>query len=141
VKQFSTFITDHWLLFLALVVILALLIMSFIKSRFLGFKEIKPAEVVQLLNHNDAIVIDVRDDKEYSEGHILNAVHVPLGVLEGRLNELEKYRARHVIVACNAGQQSARAGMIMQKQGFTNLYKLAGGMRAWQSAHLPVTRN
>jgi len=140
-KQFGIFILNHWMLFLALVIILTLLIMNMLKSKFLGFKEIKPAEVVQLINHKNAIVVDVRDDKEYSDGHILNAINIPLGLIEGRLNELEKYRSTPIIISCRTGQQSARAGMIMQKQGFESVYKLAGGMMAWQSANMPVTKN
>ena len=140
-KQFSLFILNHWMLFLALLIILTMLMMNLLKARFLGFKEIKPAEVVQLMNHKNAIVIDVREDKDYSSGHILNAINIPLGMIEGRMEELEKYRSMPVIISCRTGQQSARAGMIMQKQGFESVYKLAGGMMAWQSANLPVTKD
>ena len=140
-KQFGMFIINHWVLFLALVIILTMLVMKFLQAKFLGFKEIKPVEVVQFMNHKNAIVLDVRDDKEFSEGHILNATNIPLGVMEGRLQELEKYRSSPIIISCRTGQQSARAGMIMHKQGFTDVYKLAGGMMAWQSANLPVAKN
>jgi len=140
-RQFGIFILNHWVLFLALVIILTLFVMKLMQTRFLGFREIKPAEVVQFMNHKNAIVVDVRDDKEFSEGHILNATNIPLGAIEGRLNELEQYRSAPIIISCRTGQQSARAGMIMHKQGFTDVYKLAGGMMAWQSANLPVAKS
>jgi len=139
-KQFGTFVINHWVLFVALLAVGAMFLMNVLKGRFLGFKEIKPAEVVQLLNHKDAIVVDVREDTDYSAGHILNAINIPLGVLEQRVNELEKFHSKPVIISCRTGQQSARAGMIMQRQGFTDVYKLAGGMMAWQSASMPVTK-
>ena len=140
-KQLGMFIINHWVLFLALAIILALLILNVVKLRLLGFKEIKPAEAVQLINQKDAVVLDVREDKEFSTGHILNAINLPLGVLEARMAELDKYRSMPVILLCRSGQQSARAAMIMHKQGFESVYKLAGGMLAWQSADLPVTKN
>ena len=140
-EQFGTFILNNWILFLALVLILAFLAMNLLKSRFLAFKEIKPVQVVELMNHNNAIVLDVRDDKDFAQGHILNAINIPLGVIDSRVNELEQYRSMPVIVSCRTGQQSARAGMMMQKQGFTDLYKLSGGMMAWQSANLPVVKD
>jgi len=140
-EQFGIFILNHWILFLALVLILAFLAMNLLKSRFLGFKEIKPVQVVELMNHNSAIVLDVRDDKEFAQGHILNAINIPLGVIESRVKELEQYRSTPVIVSCRTGQQSARAGMMMQRQGFTDLYKLSGGMMAWQSANMPVVKD
>lgn len=132
---------NHWMLFLALVIILTLLVVNILKAKFLGFKEIKPAEVVQLLNHKDAVVLDVRDDKDFSQGHILNAINIPLGIMDGRMQELEKYRSTPLVISCKTGQQSARAAMILHKQGFTGVYKLAGGMMAWQSANMPVTKS
>ena len=135
-KQFGTFVINHWVLFVALLAVVAMFVMNILKGRFLGFKEIKPAEAVQLLNHKDAIVVDVRDDNDFSTGHILNAINLPLG-----MDELEKYRSKPVIISCRTGQQSARAGMIMHRQGFTDVYKLAGGMMAWQSANMPVSKD
>jgi rhodanese-related sulfurtransferase len=140
-KQFGTFVINHWVLFVALLAVVAMFVMNILKGRFLGFKEIKPAEAVQLLNHKDAIVVDVRDDNDFSTGHILNAINLPLGVMEQRMDELEKYRSKPVIISCRTGQQSARAGMIMHRQGFTDVYKLAGGMMAWQSANMPVSKD
>lgn len=139
-KQFGSFIINHWVLFVALFTVLVMFAMNVLKGRFLGFKEIKPAEAVQMLNHKDAIVVDVRDDKDFSAGHILNAINIPMGAIEQRLNELEQYRSSPIIISCRSGQQSARAGMIMQRQGFTDLYKLAGGMMAWQSDNMPVAK-
>ena len=140
-SQLATFIINHWELFLALVVILTLLTMNFLRTSSLGFKEIKPVEVVRLMNHENAVVLDVRDDKEFSAGHILNAINIPVGVMEGRLTELEQYRSKPIIISCRTGQQSVRAGIIMRKQGYKDVYKLSGGMMAWQSANMPVTKS
>jgi len=138
-QQFFEFIINNWYLFLALIIILALLGMNMIRPKLLGFKEAKPNEVVQLINREDAVVLDVRDDSDFEKGHILNARHIPFGLLEERLHELDEFKNRPLVVYCEAGQQSARAGAILQKQGFSTIYKLAGGLLTWKSANFPLS--
>ena len=139
-QQFFTFIMDNWYLFLALIIIIALLIMNTVRSRLLGFQELKPAEAVQLMNREEPLVLDVRELNEFQEGHIRGALHIPVGELEGRIAELEEWKEKPILVYCRAGQRSARAGAILGRQGFKHLYKLDGGMMAWSSAHLPSSR-
>lgn len=138
-SQFFEFIVNNWLLFLALIIILTMLGMNMIRPRLLGFKEVKPNEVVELINRQDAVTLDVRETSEFEKGHILNAHHIPFGLLEERLHELDKYKATPLVVYCEAGQQSARAGAILQKQGFSSIYKLTGGLLTWKSANFPLS--
>lgn len=128
------------MLVLALVVIAALLVMDAYKRTLLGFRDIKPQEAVRLINHEGAISLDVREDKEYREGHILNALHIPYGLIEKRLAELEPYKNHSLIVYCRSGQRSAQASVVLRKQGFGQVYKLSGGMMAWRGADLPVVK-
>lgn len=139
-EQIGAFILNHWLLFLALVLILALLVASVAKERLLGFKEIKPGEAVEMINHQDAVVLDVREPAEFSAGHILNAVNVPLAALEERVAELEPYRTRPVIVCCRTGPRAARASALLRRKDFAAVSKLSGGILAWESAGLPLTK-
>ncbi len=139
-SDFFGFMLDHWILSSAFVALTIALIMTEFKGRLLGFKEVKPADAVRLINQEEAVVIDVRDENDYKHGHIINALHIPVGRMEARLGELEPFRDRPIIVACRTGQTSARAGVALNKQGFKTIYKLAGGMMAWQSANLPVTK-
>jgi rhodanese-related sulfurtransferase len=134
------FVVHHWMLVLALVVIVVLLVMDAYKRKLLGFQEIKPQEAVRLINHEGALPLDVREDKEYSEGHILNALHIPYGLIEKRLAELEPYKSQPLIVYCRSGQRSAQASSVLRNQGFERVYKLSGGMLAWQSADLPTVK-
>jgi rhodanese-related sulfurtransferase len=134
------FISHHWMLVLALVVVVALLVMDAYKRKLLGFQDIKPQEAVQLINHEGAIALDVREDKEFAEGHILNALHIPYGSIEKRLAELESYKNQPLIVYCRSGQRSAQASSVLRKQGFERVYKLSGGMMAWRSADLPMVK-
>ena len=137
-QQFLEFIVNNWFLFLALVIVLTLLGMNMIRPKLLGFKEVKPNEVVSLINRDDAVIVDVRDSGEFEKGHILNARNIPFGLFEERMHELDSMKAGPVVVCCEAGQQSARASAILQKQGFASVYKLAGGLLAWKSANFPL---
>jgi len=136
----SEFVVNHWILVLALVVIAALLMMDTFKRKLLGFQEIKPQDAVRLINHEGAIPLDVREDQEYREGHILNALHIPYGIMEKRLAELESYKTQALIVYCRSGQRAAQASAVLRKQGFEHVYKLNGGIMAWRSADLPVVK-
>ena len=136
--QFFEFAFNHPLLMSALLAIVIMLVMNEFKQKLLGFKEVKPNEAVQLINREDAVVLDVRDDKEFSEGHIINAINIPLGLLDGRIAELDDYRQKPVVVCCKSGRRAAKAGSLLQRQGFSSIYKLNGGMMAWISAELPV---
>jgi rhodanese-related sulfurtransferase len=134
------FISNHWILVLALLVISMLLVMDVYKRKLLGFREVKPQEAVRLINHDGAITVDVREDKEYNEGHILNALHIPYGVIEKRFAELDPYKSQPLILYCRSGQRSAQASSLLRKQGFEQIYKLSGGILAWRSADLPVVK-
>lgn len=132
------FIVHHWLLVLAFAVISGLLVMDAVKRRLLGYREIKPQEAVRLINHEGAIPLDVREDREYREGHVLHALHIPVGLIENRLQELDAYKTQPLIVYCRTGQRSAQASFLLRKHGFERVYKLSGGMLAWRGAELPV---
>ncbi len=138
--RIGEFITHHWLLALALIVILLLLVLSELKRKVLGFKDIPTDEAVRLINRQDAVVVDVREDREFEQGHIINAVHIPLGLMDARIKQLEKHKGKPIIVCCKQGQDSAQAGVTLHKHGFNPVYKLGGGISAWKSANLPVEK-
>lgn len=138
--QLTEFLLNHWLLSLAALVILTLIAMSFSRDRLLGFKEVKPSEAVRLINHEDAVVLDTRNAEEFADGHILDAVNVPLSELEDRIGELESMRQRPLVVCCRTGQRSARAGSILRRHGFGTIYKLGGGLMSWEGAGFPLAK-
>ncbi len=137
-QQFFAFVVNHWILFLALVVISVLLAATLLSEVLLGFKSVTPAAATQLINREGAVVLDVREEREFRAGHIVNALHVPLTALEARLKDLDKMRETPLIVTCQNGQFSARAGDILRKHGFTKIYKLGGGLMTWKDANLPL---
>ncbi len=94
----------------------------------------------QMINREDALVLDVREAAEYAKGHILGAKNVPLGDLGRKLAELERYKARPVILCCESGSRSGGAIAVLRQRGFDKVHNLAGGFGAWQQAGLPVEK-
>jgi rhodanese-related sulfurtransferase len=102
--------------------------------------QLSPVEATMLINREDAVVIDLRDQGEFTQGHIPNARHIPLTELERRTAELEKLKARPLIFCCASGMRSNSAISKLKKAGFDNLFNLRGGMFEWQKAGQPVSR-
>lgn len=117
-----------------------MLLWSLFGNRIRGVKEVNTAEALQLINHKNAIILDVREDSEFKSGHLLNAKWIPLGKLASRINELERYRDLSIVVVCRSGNRSASACATLTKQGFTQAYNLSGGVMAWQKSNLPLER-
>jgi rhodanese-related sulfurtransferase len=103
--------------------------------------EVGPAEAVQLINRRDAVVLDVRDAADYKSGHITNARNVPESELDARAKELEKIKARPVIVSCARGNRSAGIAAKLRKLGFNEVFSLRGGIAAWQQANMPLEKS
>ena len=141
VQQLSEFIVNHWILSLAFITISGLLIANEVRRKLYGVAQLGPVQATQMLNHEDAVFLDVRNDTEFATGHLANARHIPLEVLKDRVSELKKWRARPIIAYCRNGQRSNRAAAMLKAQGFENVHNLAGGINAWESAGLPVRRH
>lgn len=117
-----------------------LLIWSFYGNRMRGIKDVDTVGAINLINHQNALVLDVREDSEFKAGHLLNAKWLPLGQIHTRVNELEKYRDKPIVVVCRSGQRSSSACAFLNKQGFTQVHNLAGGVMGWQKANLPLEK-
>jgi len=106
-----------------------------------GLQELGPMEAVQKMNRKDAVVLDVREQAEFSAGHVTGAKHFPLASLEKRADDLKKFVKKPVLVVCASGARSRTACAALKKQGFEDVALLAGGMGAWQQASLPVEKS
>ena len=105
-----------------------------------GVPNLSTAEAINLINRNHALVLDVRDDAEFASGHIVDAKHIPLAKLPERLNELNKYKDKPILVNCQRGMRSAKACDILRKAEFKQLNNLQGGIDAWLAAKLPIVK-
>lgn len=91
-----------------------------------------------LFSEKNAIIVDVRENNEWQEQHIPNAIHIPLGELSSRLTELDAYKNSAIIAQCRSGKRSLQAAETLKSAGFTKVYNLEGGLNAWQKAGLPT---
>ena len=137
------FILQNWHLFLALVVIIALLALDPIRQRTGGLKSINATELPQLINHENAVVVDVSDSAEYRNGHIPGAINIPVGEIADSTAKLEKYKKSNtpLVLACRSGMRSRKAASALRKAEFANLYNLNGGLASWQKENLPVEKS
>jgi rhodanese-related sulfurtransferase len=101
---------------------------------------LSPIAATLLINREDALFIDVREQREFDREHLPNARHLPLGELARRSAELEKFRERPLILYCASGTRTASAIATLKKAGFTRLYHLRGGLFEWEKAGQPVSR-
>jgi rhodanese-related sulfurtransferase len=139
-KQPIEFVLHHPFLFLALLGILVTLIGNELRRAMLNLKEVSPLEATQLLNHQDAVLLDVRDPQEYKDGFLPNSIRIPLGSLSEKAVQLDKHRERPIIIVCRSGNRSAQAGRMLKKMGYETVYNLGGGLHAWRTANLPISK-
>jgi rhodanese-related sulfurtransferase len=98
---------------------------------------ISPNEAVRLINREKAVVIDVCEPEEYAAGHVAGARSVPLKTIEGS-KDLPSNKALPLVVVCASGARATRAAGLLRKAGYEKAQALAGGLRAWREAGLPV---
>jgi len=134
------FLENNWWLILAMIVSGGMLLWPLAGQRWSTVREVGALEATQLINRRNALMLDVREPKEYQGGQIPNATHLPQSQLASRGHELKKMTGRPVIAYCDRGQRSRPAASALTKLGFAEVYTLRGGMRAWSDAGLPVEK-
>ena len=134
------FATNHIILVSLLAAISVMLLWNLFGSALSGIRQLSPAEVTRLINRENAVLLDVRNANEYQKGHILNSINVPDAELATRLESLEKHKNKTVITYCEFGNTSGKAARSLKTAGFEQIYSLKGGIGAWRSANLPLTK-
>lgn len=139
-EQYLEFASNHAILVGAFTAVLVALIWNLISNPG-GKFNISPTEATQKINHDNAVVLDVRSMAEFKkDGHIVNSENIPLNSLQKDLKALEKYKNTPIIAVCKSGSRSGSACSQLRKAGFEQVFNLAGGIMAWESANLPVKR-
>ncbi|TDJ31485.1 MAG: rhodanese-like domain-containing protein [Gammaproteobacteria bacterium] len=139
-EEYLEFATRHWALSLAFVGVLGALIITEAGRFTRRFREVSPGRATQLINREDARVLDVSAENEFETAHIINARNIPAGQLASRDRDLKKLQKKPLVVYCRNGQQSLKACSQLDKMGFEDLYWLKGGFAAWQGDNLPVAK-
>ena len=136
--QYIEFISNHYLLSLALLVVTYLLFQDLIESSLNKFNGLSPLLAVTKMNSADTVIVDVRDPHEYIKGHIENSINLPLGKFSEKISTLEKNKNQAIIVVCQTGTRSVPACKTLGKAGFEQVFNITGGMQSWEDSKLPI---
>ena len=133
------FIIDNWYLILIAVASGVMLMLPALRGASGG--SLSAAAAVNLINREKAVVIDVCEPEEFAAGHVNGAKNVPLSQLEEKLPTTVKNKQLPLVLVCASGARAVRAEAIAKKLGYEKAQALAGGMKAWRDAGLPVGKN
>ncbi|WP_326538874.1 rhodanese-like domain-containing protein [Pseudorhodoferax sp.] len=133
------FVIDNWMLFAVALASGSLLLWPMV-SGAAGASALTPAGAVQLINREKAVVVDVSDEAEFAAGHIVGAKSVPLAQLDAKLAGAVKNKAVPLLLVCPTGARANRAVAAAKKLGYEKAQAVAGGMKGWRDAGLPVEK-
>lgn len=134
------FVSNHSLLFVALVIIIVLILQTIFADATRKFKLVSAPEAISLINRENAVVIDTRNQGEFNSGHISDAILIPLPDIKDNTEKLKKYEGRPLLFYCKSGARSDEACKILSKEGFTQVFALGGGIQSWQDANMPLVK-
>jgi len=138
-NEFLNFLMNHWQLsagFVAL--LLAYLVFEFMQAN--NKQEISPDQAVSLYNHQHAVILDIRSHAEFNNGHIVGSAQMDVSEEDSQLKKLNKYERKPLIIVSNDGKQAIKLVSRLTAQGFEQVFSLAGGIHAWESAGLPLVK-
>lgn len=135
--MFVEFLIEHWQLAAAWLVLLFLLLNH---ENRRGGKAVTPQQLSDMVNREDALVLDIRDSGEFRQGHIVNSLNIPLKDIDNRISELGTHKEKPVIVVCKIGQSATGITKQLKTNGFTSVYKLGGGLSEWTASNLPLVK-
>jgi len=133
-QQLTQFIANHWVLFTAFAIIIFLISMNELTGQLFSTKQLSTTSAIELINHQNAIVIDLREKKLFDLGHVLNSISLP----DADPSRLKRHNDDNVILICADGVLSAKLITQLHQQGLKNMVSLNGGINAWKAANLPL---
>lgn len=137
IDQLFEFAFNHYLL---VSMFLFLLVAFFINENRQGGASVSPAELVKLINREQAVVLDVRDKKDFKEGHIVDAVNIPHASIDSSIQKIEKFKERKLVIVCKVGQHSGAVGKKLKMLGYAQVQRLSGGIAEWRASNLPLVK-
>ncbi|MFT7774974.1 rhodanese-like domain-containing protein [Roseateles sp.] len=133
------FLIENWFLLVAAVVSGGMLLWPLLVSGSRG-AAVGPAEAVQLINREKGVLIDVSEPEEFAKCHAAGARNIPFGQIESH-KSLPSNKALPLVLVCPTGARAGRAAGMLRKLGYEKARVLAGGLKAWRDANLPVEKS
>ncbi|EMP55231.1 rhodanese domain-containing protein [Marinobacter santoriniensis NKSG1] len=131
------FVVNHYILASLFV---AFLLAIFALETRRGGSKVSAQAAVNLINRDEAVVVDIRDRKDFGTGRITGSVNIPLNSLKSRASELNRFKEKQIIIADKMGQHSSMAVKQLNAEGFSNVVRLSGGISEWKDANLPLVK-
>ena len=139
-EQLLAFAQRHPLLALALAGITVALIVTEVMHLFRGYSGLRPAELVALMNRDNALVIDLSPSGDFDKGHIAGSKSIQPSQFDPESKQLTAAKALPVVVVCRTGMTAGGSAKRLKKAGFEKVYVLEGGIQAWRQAELPLVK-
>lgn len=137
-EHLGQFVTNHWELFLTLISIVALIFLNELFNQRNRGKELSPAAAVDMINHENAVVIDLREPEIFRAGHIIDAIRASADDFSQA--RITKYKKKPIILVCARGISSVALATKLRAEGYEQPMVLKGGFTAWQTAGLPIVK-
>ncbi len=139
-EQLPEFIGNHPILSMAFVGLGVAIIGNELSALTRGYKAVSPAQLTQLINRENALVIDVSSLNDFENGHIVGSRHIAASQLEPEHKLLAKAKELPIALVCRSGMTAGTAAKKLVKAGFSKVHWLDGGIGAWQQSELPLAK-
>ena len=139
-QEYTGFVRDNLFLFIGFFAVLGIIVWTEFNRFTRKYQVASVNQAVKLLNDDKAVIVDVREEREIIDGAIKDARHIPVSEFKGRLKELNKSKKHPVLVYCKTGARSGSACKMLEAEGFENVTSLEGGIVAWETANMPLSK-
>ena len=136
--EFIQFLQGELLLTGTLFALIILLIVNLYSEKYRKYQVVDTNGAVSLMDDDELLIIDVREEKERKAGVLSNDLNIPMGQVKAKMDTLDK--SKNILVYCKSGTRSDRIADILSKNDFQKVSSLKGGFNAWLKADLPIQR-
>ena len=136
--EFIQFLQGELLLTGTLFALIILLIVNLYSEKYRKYQVVDTNGAVSLMDDDELLIIDVREEKERKAGFLSNDLNIPMGQVKAKMDTLDK--SKNILLYCKSGTRSDRIADILSKNDFQKVSSLKGGFNAWLKADLPIQR-
>ncbi|QIQ20307.1 rhodanese-like domain-containing protein [Zophobihabitans entericus] len=142
VNELLPFVKNHPILSLGWLAIFVAIIHLTIKSKFSKVTQITNGIAVNLMNKEEAVIVDIRNADNFKRGHITGSHNIlPVDIKNNSIKQIEKFKTNPIIVTCDNGMSAVASGEILAKLGFEKVYALKDGIAGWNGENLPLVKS
>ncbi len=139
-SQLAEFVGNHPFMVSLFLAVLFLYLYTLYKEKNKAYHNVNVDQLTRLVNQQNAQVIDVRPKEAFEQGHIVNAINMPMADLTAGKAKVDKLKKKPVVVYCQMGKFSATASQHLTEAGLEQVFNLQGGINSWISDKLPLSK-